>query len=772
MDMSLDLSSHYLHFKVGMAKACKQKGYAFGGFRLDCDKKMLYRGEAEISLPPKVIETLTVLVENHGAIVSKAELMEQVWADSVVEESNLSQHLYLLRKTLGDGVDGRPMIETLRRRGYRFNGEVTLDRGRESPAAAPEAPEPALPRGAVEREGNVLRIVDWAPPQPSLVTIPHPPAGPLPKPKRPRLRLTMLGVVAAGIVAIGGGMALLWPALMPVATGNEPNRELSVTRLTNGAWANGATISRDGNYFVYHETDGETARMFVQQPGQNSRVEILSLTDEVFHAKSFSPDGRWIYYYTAPKGESPRSIFRIPTIGGPPAKIIENGCGSISFSPDGSEIAFCRRDAESSSILIADKDGRSERLLLQRPGPLSVYTGAAWSPDGKWIAFTERSQEPPGNLRLRLVSVSNGEVKPFSDEDWGTAYRIEWVPDGSGVVMIATRKGETLSIHRDQVYFVRYPDGRSQRITSDGNRHDTISLGVTKDGAVIAVPGTRSCQIWSMNANGDAGSAVQITRGSADGRPGLVSLPGGRIAYIARTGERLTVWVAKDDGTDAKQLATGFDHLEELRADPQGKFLVFSATEKQGMPDLFRISPDGTGLTALTSDKKTNETYASVSPDGTTVAVASVVYDADVPRRSLLKLPVGGGEAKLLPVDCDNPAFSPDGALIACPRNDYEIVIRSAYDGNEIERHRLPPFSTANFGTSWTPDGKGLIVIRNEKSGLSNLVVIPRDGEKPYHLTNFLSGVIYRYAFAHNGSRLFLARGYPTADAVLISNYR
>ncbi len=520
MDMSLDLSSHYLQFKVGMAKACKQKGYVFGDFRLDCDKKMLYRGETEVLLPPKVIETLTVLVENRGEIVSKADLMGQVWADSVVEESNLSQHLYLLRKTLGAAADGRPVIETLRRRGYRFNGDVKTDL-RPIPAMRAADTEPVPGRGGVEREGNVLRVVDWTPPDPALATAPVEPAPTIPT-KRLNARLKLLAIAAAAVIVVGGGAGLFWPRMMPAASDTTPQNELSVTRLTNGPWVHGATISRDGNYFVYHEVEGETARMFVQQAGQDSRVEILSSTNEVFNAKAFSPDGRWIYYYASRKGESAANLFRIPAIGGPSVKIIENGCGGVSFSPDGSELAFCRREAESSSILIADRDGRSERVVLKLPGALSVFTGPAWSPDGKTIVFSERDPELKGNLRLRSINVSSGEVKAFSDEEWGTAYRIEWIPDGSGIVMIGTRRGETLSIHRDQVYLITYPDGRSRRITSDGNRHDVISLGVTKDGGVLAVPGTRSCQIWSMDPNGDAASAVQITRGAADGRPGLV----------------------------------------------------------------------------------------------------------------------------------------------------------------------------------------------------------------------------------------------------------
>ncbi|MEP7077365.1 MAG: transcriptional regulator, partial [Acidobacteriota bacterium] len=98
--------------------------YAFEDFSLDAEFLMLSRSAEEISLTPKVVETLLALVERHGEIVSKDELMDRVWENAFVEESNLVQNIYVLRKALGETGDGRPMIETLRRRGYRFNGEV------------------------------------------------------------------------------------------------------------------------------------------------------------------------------------------------------------------------------------------------------------------------------------------------------------------------------------------------------------------------------------------------------------------------------------------------------------------------------------------------------------------------------------------------------------------------------------------------------------------------------------------------------------------------
>ena len=77
-------------------------------------------------MAPKVVETLLALIERRSEIVSKDEMMKRLWSDSFVDEGNLTQYIYLLRKTLGNGNDGRPMIETFRRRGYCFNGEVVV----------------------------------------------------------------------------------------------------------------------------------------------------------------------------------------------------------------------------------------------------------------------------------------------------------------------------------------------------------------------------------------------------------------------------------------------------------------------------------------------------------------------------------------------------------------------------------------------------------------------------------------------------------------------
>jgi eukaryotic-like serine/threonine-protein kinase len=98
--------------------------YEFGPFRMDPDKQILLRENQPIPVTPKAFETLLALVRRSRDVVSKEELLKEVWPDSFVEESNLSQNIFMLRKALGDTGEARQYIVTLPGRGYRFAASV------------------------------------------------------------------------------------------------------------------------------------------------------------------------------------------------------------------------------------------------------------------------------------------------------------------------------------------------------------------------------------------------------------------------------------------------------------------------------------------------------------------------------------------------------------------------------------------------------------------------------------------------------------------------
>jgi DNA-binding winged helix-turn-helix (wHTH) protein len=132
--------------------------YAFGPYRLDAGLSRLERGGAVVPVSPKAFDLLLLLARSPERVLSKSELMEALWPKTFVEEANLTQHVYTLRRALGDRPDGAPYIETVPRRGYRLNADVRAWHAGES-GASRSAPAPA-DRPAAESRATTPVVLD------------------------------------------------------------------------------------------------------------------------------------------------------------------------------------------------------------------------------------------------------------------------------------------------------------------------------------------------------------------------------------------------------------------------------------------------------------------------------------------------------------------------------------------------------------------------------------------------------------------------------------
>jgi TolB-like protein/DNA-binding winged helix-turn-helix (wHTH) protein len=99
--------------------------YHFGRFALDSRKRTLSRADSPVLLTPKAFDVLLFLVQNPNRAVTREELLQAVWGDTFVEEANLTQHISLLRKALGDNPEDTRLIVTIARKGYQFAMDVT-----------------------------------------------------------------------------------------------------------------------------------------------------------------------------------------------------------------------------------------------------------------------------------------------------------------------------------------------------------------------------------------------------------------------------------------------------------------------------------------------------------------------------------------------------------------------------------------------------------------------------------------------------------------------
>jgi TolB-like protein/DNA-binding winged helix-turn-helix (wHTH) protein/Flp pilus assembly protein TadD len=112
--------------------------YRFGQFALDSRRRTLSRADSPVSLTPKAFDVLLFLAQNPNRLVTKEELLEAVWGDTFVEEGNLTQYIYYLRKALSDNSEDAGLIVTIARKGYQFTADVTV------PEAADTAKQAAV----------------------------------------------------------------------------------------------------------------------------------------------------------------------------------------------------------------------------------------------------------------------------------------------------------------------------------------------------------------------------------------------------------------------------------------------------------------------------------------------------------------------------------------------------------------------------------------------------------------------------------------------------
>jgi DNA-binding winged helix-turn-helix (wHTH) protein/tetratricopeptide (TPR) repeat protein len=116
--------------------------YEFGPFRLEAGNRALYRSGEFVALAPKAFDTLLVLVEEAGHVVTKEQLLERVWPETFVEEGSITNNISTLRKVLNPHFEGGDPISTIARRGYRFSAAVRLRSAGAEIAVGSEAPPP------------------------------------------------------------------------------------------------------------------------------------------------------------------------------------------------------------------------------------------------------------------------------------------------------------------------------------------------------------------------------------------------------------------------------------------------------------------------------------------------------------------------------------------------------------------------------------------------------------------------------------------------------
>ena len=540
--------------------------YEFGRFSLDVSNRLLFRDGESVPLHPKAFDTLLLLVEHRDEVLGKEELMQQLWPDSFVEESNLSQNIYVLRKTLGQDTGGPEFIKTIPKRGYKFVGEVREVGGEVELLVE----EQTTSRVTIEErvEGAPEYDVSEGVRTPRV-------AGQLAGRTPSRWKLAALALaafavlLAVGIFLIYRLVAREWASNGGArqAVSSEPFQKMKITRLTDIGKAHTPAISADGKYLAYvHREDPGGHSIWVKHIPTSSATQILPPGDEVrIGSLVFSRDGSFVYYSHEEKGFS--HLYQVPVLGGPPRKLIENVWGRVGLSPDGARLAFLRANWNQGEhmLIVAGVDGADERILATRKTPnfFNVFgIGPEWAPDGRLIAVSGGTSAEGGYDDVIEVNVADGAQRMMSGRKWRSVGQVAWLPDASGL-LIAARERESPT---QQVWLLSYPGGEVRRVTNDLNYYEL--LGLTADGGLlVAEQSEHVSNIWVTQKSRDAvpqgtvgglavdSVATQITTGKngRDGFNGIAWTPDGKIIYSSRAGGSYDLWFIEPDGSGRRQ---------------------------------------------------------------------------------------------------------------------------------------------------------------------------------------------------------------------------
>jgi len=569
------------------------------------------------------------------------------------------------------------------------------------------------------------------------------------------------------IAAIGSALSSLLTQRPEV--GPSQMRALTTSGQINGEDINGqVTISPDGKYVVCSANDAkQQASLWIRQVSTNSTVRIVPAeSGGYFLGTTFSPDGEQIYYVagSAKSGFIP-ALYRIPVLGGTPAKVLDRVSSAIGFSRDGQQFAFVRKNQGDMALMVANTDGSGEpRTISVRKDPDGFSTsGPSWSPDGKRITCGTLSGS---SAALVDVPLEGGEPRPIGSQKWASVGRVIWLADGSGMIMTAQPESSSIGT---QVWFVSYPSGQARRITNDLNRYGAVSLGLTADSTTMAtIRQIDESSIWITAPNEDESHARPISK---TGLPESVAwTPDGKIVYASRTGENWDLWMCNSDGSQSKQLTSDAFIDQQPSVSSDGRYIVFQSNRAGGR-NLWRIDTDGSNPKQLTSGSSEDASPVS-SADGLSVVFMSQRSGV----WSIWKVAIdGGAPAQLTNRTSQFPSISPDGKQIAYyytdvqEKNQPKLAVISFEGGEPVKTIDLPS-SVQPITFAWMPDGRAIAYVDNA-SGILNVWSKPIDGSTPKQLTNFTNEFVNSFAISREG-KIAVYRISATRDIVLIKDFR
>ncbi|HEY2464897.1 MAG TPA: winged helix-turn-helix domain-containing protein [Steroidobacteraceae bacterium] len=653
--------------------------YEFEGFRLDTVLQVLSSPTGEpIALPSRAFETLRYLVERSGELVDKSELMKAVWPRAMVEENNLNQCIFTLRKVLGEAAGERRFILTVPGRGFKFVSPVTV-----IPNSSYE-----VPSGESVVRQPVPRFAETAASVPTAIM----PAGQ----KRRGWLGIMLGLGGMAVLGIAAARFLFVTHAGPVTSSAEYE---SLTDMADSATA--PALSPDGHLLAFM-TGGDpflsAGQIWLKLLPDGEPIQLTHTSGLIF-APTFTPDGTHVAYSAVEKVPGGAwDTWIVPINGGEAVKMLPNASGlsfigahEVLYSEfktgmhlgivtsllDRSQhreiylpshergmahFSYLSPDRKSVLMVEMDRSANFQRCRLvpfdgsspgSPVGPAGACLFAAWSPRGDWMYF---SVQIGGHSHLWRQRYPDGQPEQIT---FGPT-------DEDTVVCSADGRSLLTSLGREQSTIWLHADGGERELTTESL---TFSPWISADGHRVyflaARNPTEPSELWRVDvASGRrqsllAGLAINGYNISADEQ---------QVVFTTLRDGASQIWIAPLDRHAAPSLL--IHGGDEVAFDAAGDVFFRSLGEHANF--LHRMKPDGSSNVRVLENPIVE--FHAVAPDGKWVSV---------------DLPVEGGVAAayLAPVDGGKPSLIRKGWWPSQWSRDGKTLYVEVGIGDDSQRH-------------------------------------------------------------------------------------
>ncbi|NJM52719.1 MAG: DUF5050 domain-containing protein [Blastocatellia bacterium] len=661
------------------------------------------RQNEPVSLTPKVFELLALFVENHGQLIEKEEIMQKLWADSFVEESNLTFTVRQLRKVLNDTAQNPTYIETVWGHGYRFIAKVDEVSQTDSLSAEETLPlidskfetleeTPNLPVKFAEKDNSKSFFASYLP---------------------------VTALVVFLIISLAA--VLIWSRNQLGSNSNAPilETEFKSEQLTNAGGVYKAVISPDGKLMAYLNEIGGKTGIWLKQLETGENTEIIPNTDDSYYGLDFSRDGQELYFSRGPKVDEGRriNIYRVSILGGIPKEAITDVEGLFSFSPDNRQISFVRcprRDDDFCSLLIADIDGKNENKLLTRSRPIRMRDNQ-FSPDGKSIAVAlGQSRTSSSEFGLVEVNIETKAEREITDHKFSNIHYLRWLPDQSGILLTAYEPPN----NSVKIYQVSAQTNEVKLLSKDSVSYDEISLDKSA-GKMITTQVMANFRLWAAPLN-EPNKAKPISQSAPAMYMGqrLCSFTSdGNIVYVSGSDSNQHIWMMNADGSNQRQLTSGEGTNWQPRLSPDQKYIFF-ASNRTGSAQIWRMNIDGSNQKQISEGKDGNRPLF-VSTDGKTIYFESP-KDSNLGRLTIED--DGKISSSLISKErMFQPEINPAGDMVVYfsrgKTQYFQISLMLLADGQIIKSFPLSNEKAFPQKVIWSNDGKSLFTLsRAEKS--------------------------------------------------------